>query len=1037
VSGVRFPLLLLTGVVIAALFAAGFHFTDIDTDITRYLPQKDPVIADAGVIFTHHPIQDQLVIDVGLEAEAPDLLAGYGNAVEKALAASGLFRQVGMKDIQDLIPELAAHVLDHLPVLFSGRELETEIGPRLSFDAVRRRLEEIRGSLLGLEGIGRAGMIAQDPLGFKDPVMARLALLAPTTAVRIHKGKLLSADGRHLLVIAHPAASGTDTAFARRLAALMADVAGDLRQAAAKAGHRLTVTPAGAYRAALDNELIARRDVRRAIVLAALGIALLLIVAFPRPWMGLLAFLPALAGTAAAFLVCGLVYSRLSIMALGFGGAIISITVDHGIAYLLFLDRPRKTRGAEAAKEIRAVGLLATLTTMGAFAALCFSDFPILGQLGLFTALGIGFSFIFVHTVFPRIFPEMPPARPRALPLHHLAARLTALGWKGTWICLGFGVVMAVIARPSFNVSLSAMNTVGTETQKADDRIAGIWGTQVMSRIYLMSGADTIAALQSGWDGLLGMVEADREAGRLGAGFVPSMIFPGEARQKENFAAWRAFWTPGRIGALKAALAAAGAQAGFSEDAFAPFIRTLTPRWTAAAIPAVPEKFFEMLGIRKNDREPGWVQFSTLTPGPKHDPRKFYETYRQWGPIFDGALFSERLGQLLFSTFARMLVIIGLSVAALLFFFFFDILLTAAAFVPVVFALAATLGTMTLARHSLDIPALMIAIVIFGMGIDYSLYMVRARQRYTDTSHPHMGLIRMTVFMAAASTLIGFGAMMFSAHSLLRSAGLTSFIGIGYSLVGAVVILPPMLDRLFQSDGPPKSARSLSERILRRYRHREAYPRFFARFKLKLDVMFAELPRLFDDRPPPKVVIDIGCGYGVPACWILERFPGARVYGIDPDRERVRVAALAWGDRGRARHGHAPRMPDLPPRADAALMLDMIHFLDDTALASTLKDLAGRLRPGGRLLVRAVIPPADGSYSRTWRFEDLKLRLSGVSTFYRSREKILAAITGQGFRVDFSGPSGGNRESVWFAAAAPGASPAGPDVGPTPSPPAG
>ena len=128
----------------------------------------------------------------------------------------------------------------------------------------------------------------------------------------------------------------------------------------------------GAYRVALDNELIVKKDVRNAVLITTLGIAALLFLAFHRPLLGLFAFLPAFAGTAAAFFVFSLLHSSVSLMALGFGGAVISITVDQGIAFLLFLDRPVETRGKDAAREIRAVGLLAALTTIGAFGALSF-----------------------------------------------------------------------------------------------------------------------------------------------------------------------------------------------------------------------------------------------------------------------------------------------------------------------------------------------------------------------------------------------------------------------------------------------------------------------------------------------------------------------------------------------------------------------------------------------------------------------------------------------------------------------------------------
>ena len=139
-----------------------------------------------------------------------------------------------------------------------------------------------------------------------------------------------------------------------------------------------------------------RKDVRNAVLFATLGIAVLLLLAFPRPLIGLLSLLPAIVGTLMAFFIWSLFHSSISIMVLGFGGAIISITVDHGIAYLLFLDHPEGAIGKRASHEVWSVGLLATLTTVGAFAALSLSDFSIFRQLGQFAALGIALSFLFV-----------------------------------------------------------------------------------------------------------------------------------------------------------------------------------------------------------------------------------------------------------------------------------------------------------------------------------------------------------------------------------------------------------------------------------------------------------------------------------------------------------------------------------------------------------------------------------------------------------------------------------------------------------------
>ena len=114
-------------------------------------------------------------------------------------------------------------------------------------------------------------------------------------------------------------------------------------------------------------------------------------------------------------------------------------------------------------------------------------------------------------------------------------------------------------------------------------------------------------------------------------------------------------------------------------------------------------------------------------------------------------------------------------------------------------------------------------------------------QRYGTMAHPAISLIRMAVFLSAATTLLGFGAMWGADHSLLRSTGITAFLGIAYSMLGAFLILPTLLGRIRRAGKPVAPAAGLRDRVLARYRHMEAYPRLFARFKTRLDPMFREL----------------------------------------------------------------------------------------------------------------------------------------------------------------------------------------------------
>jgi len=1011
------PLLIVTLAIIGALLIGAVHIAEIDTDITRFLPKDDPVIADAGLIFTHHPLQGRIAIDLGVPAPDPEMLIRKAQFVEQHLKASGLFSQVGMQALQALMPDLLGHVVDHLPVLFSARELQTHVLPRLSRDAIQDSLTALQERLLGLDAIGQAAIMARDPLALHDIVLAKLAHLAPSGQIDFQQGQLLSIDGRHLLIVATPAGQGTDTAFAARLDHYMTALAHEVRELSDTA-NPVTLTPMGAYRAALDNERIARRDVQKAIGLATLGIAVLLLLAFPRPLLGLFAFLPAVAGTAAAFFVIAVLHKNISIMALGFGGAIISITVDHGIAYLLFLDQTRTTHGKKASREIWAIGLMAALTTIGAFSALNLTGFPVLAQLGQFAALGIGFSFLFVHLVFPRIFPELPPARPRALPFRRLVAMVPTSGKYTAGAAIAFACGMLFFASPTFDAELSSMNTVSKQTAEAESFMTRVWGGGLLENVFLMVQAGDRDELQTKGDQILALVSEDIEAGRLQKAFVPAMVFPGKQASQRNFADWQAFWTAERVAATRSAFDY-GRYLGFTQEAFNPFLNSLSATRPPSDLP-IPEAFHALLGIVKPSEEV-WMQYATLSPGPHYDPQRFHDRYGNLAKMFDPGFFSEKLGQLLFSTFVKMLAVIGFSVALLIFFFFLDLKLSAIALSPMLFALICTLGTLNLIGHPLDIPGLMLAIVVLGMGTDYSLLLVRAYQRYGGVDDPGFERIKMAVVMASFSTLLGFGVLCTAEHSLLYSAGLTSLLGVGYSLIGAFVLLPPLLVRhLHPCEKAVKPSADLNQRVLRRFQSLEAYPRLFARFKLKMDVLFDELGVHLADVPPPRTIVDIGCGYGVPGCWLLEKYPGARIQAIDPNPERTRVAALVYKERGSVVCSQAPHGLQLPHKVDLALLLDVVYHLDEQALALTLRRLRTVMSPGALLVMRTVLAPAPKA-PRSWlgRMEALRTKLTGMTLHYRTREALADRVRSSGFHIQRIADSGANRELTWIIATSP------------------
>jgi hypothetical protein len=559
------------------------------------------------------------------------------------------------------------------------------------------------------------------------------------------------------------------------------------------------------------------------------------------------------------------------------------------------------------------------------------------------------------------------------------------------------------------------MNTVGAETLAAEKRLTDVWGG-IFDKVYVLAEGSSIEDLQHQVDALLDKVTADLRAGVLSSAFVSSMIAPGAETRQQNFDAWRAFWGTERVDALKRAIVGLSVPMGFAEDAFTGFYEMLSAPSAPAADAQLLSRFPGFLGVSRSPDGSKWIQVSTLTTGPAYDARLFYEAYRGAVKLFDPLYFSKRIGDLLFSTattFFLINVICGVSLVAVC---LLSWSLTAACMLPLAFAMIGTLGTLYVLGRPLDIPGMMLSIIVFGLGIDYSIFFVRSFQRYGTLDHPAFARIRMAVFLSAATTLLGFGAMWAADHSMLKSIGVTAFLGIGYSMIGAFLILPPALSHLEKRrQARNASGDTLQERVYRRYRDMEAYPRLFARFKMRLDPMFPELERMLRNTDGIRTILDIGTGYGVPASWLLERFAGAQLRGIEPSPERVRVAAMALGDRGMVSQGRAPEIPDVHSPVDLSTMIDMVHFLTDGGFAETLNRLRERIRSDGRLIIRASLPPKR-RLPWSWWFQNLFLKWSRIPAFYRTAHQLERMVVESGFRMEHTLASGRDEELVWLVA---------------------
>lgn len=151
---------------------------------------------------------------------------------------------------------------------------------------------------------------------------------------------------------------------------------------------------------------------------------------------------------------------------------------------------------------------------------------------------------------------------------------------------------------------------------------------------------------------------------------------------------------------------------------------------------------------------------------------------------------------------------------------------------------------------------------------------------------------------------------------------------------------------------------------------------------------------------PSARVLDLATGTADMVLEVLSAHPDARVVGVDPSREMLRVAeaklsARRLNDRAQLVVGSAEQIPLPDSTVDAITMAFGIRNVPDRPRA--LADMARVLRPGGRVAILELSDPQKGWIAPFARFHirhvvpSLGALLSGARE-YRYLERSIAAF---------------------------------------------
>ena len=456
--------------------------------------------------------------------------AEVSRAVAAAMRGSKLFDQVQNGETSDW-KEAGTWLFDN------RYRLAPDIRPeRFTADGLRDSIVDTL-SLLGTP----AGNITR-PLLERDPTgeTQRIAEgLIPASSPRSEHGVWASRSAPRALILATTHAAGSDLdAQAVGVERVRSAFAAATREMGSD-GPRLQMSGAPVFSVQSRDQIKGE-----AIQLATVGgivMGVLLLLAFASPRALVIAVLPVATGVVGGTAAVSLAFGEVHGLTMGFGSTLIGETVDYAIYYLI------QARGAAVPgtgwqrwRDIHWPTVrLGLLTSVCGFAALVFSGFPGLAQLGVFSVAGLIAAAMVARYVLPVFAPDgatgmgmrrqMAQAAGvvvRALPrLRYLlaglgAAALALVLWQGGHL---------------WRAELSAMSPVPKAAQQLDEELRNDIGASDGGTLVVIRGADEQATLRHA-EAAAAKLEALVDQGEL-AGFESvTRLLPSEATQAARIA---------------------------------------------------------------------------------------------------------------------------------------------------------------------------------------------------------------------------------------------------------------------------------------------------------------------------------------------------------------------------------------------------------------------------------------------------------------------------------------------------------------------
>ncbi len=667
--------------------------------------------------------------------------------------------------------------------------------------------------------------IKADPLNLYSPALQRLNALNPTQNYRLEDEYLFNESGDKGFAFFSSPFSGSDTQGNAKIV----DLIDKVTKLTESEHPEVKISAVGAPTIAVTNARQIKHDSYLSIALALVLIFGILMFTMARKrnllWLGI----AILFGWIFALAVIALFKTSISIIVVGIGSVIVGIAVNYPLHYLDHIKQEPNKR--EALKDVIQPLVIGNITTVAAFSCLVFVKAEAMRDLGLFGALTLVGTILFVMVFLP-LFAVVPKKTKK---LFVDDGKAPSEWWHKVklyafWPLVIITLILSYFGKEAtFDADLHNINYMTRQEQEDLSLLSeSLQKEGETDLIYVVSeAADFQEAIKQNESIITQLQQSIPDSLEYSISGMDGLL-PSVERQEKSLELWQAFWQ--RHAGLAEQVKNEAVKVGFTENAFAPFIEGITKDYQ----PLTESEMEPLLGLCGNymlqhdsvarvvnfvrvpmeDSEAvkeqirlvvasriGSAESSICEEGRRSNPEM---TTLQAGPstgsgtsVSNGFAFSisdvgNNLVSALSSDFDYILYVCSIVVFFFLCLSFGRLELALLAFLPLTVGWAWILGIMNLVDIKFNIINIILATFIFGQGDDYTIFITEGLLYEYAYGKRMLKNYRNSVILSGILMFIGIGTLIFAKHPAMRSLAEVAIIGMA-TVVLMACYLPPIV----------------------------------------------------------------------------------------------------------------------------------------------------------------------------------------------------------------------------------------------------